>query len=84
MSLKIDKLQFDIGLNNGDMKYVGKLYNCVSYEFTCKNDNRLENLPIGPFKFTYNNHVYTFSNNSKKLNKLKTRIIEVFILYTNY
>lgn len=82
-SLKIDELQFDVKCESGEVKYLDRLYNSVSYDFKCKNNNRLENLPVGPFKFTYNNNTYTFTNDSSKLTKLKDNIIEVFCLYAN-
>lgn len=52
----------------------------ISYHFTCKSDDRLANLPGGPFKFMYKKVLYPFNISSCELDDFMNSIIEVVLL----
>lgn len=80
--LQINKLQFDFKCDNSTVNYLDNNYSSTSYVYTCKNEDRLANLPGGSFKFRYNQIWYSFdTSSSNNAEQLKNDIIEVAVSY---
>lgn len=83
--LQIDKLQYEVTRDSNDVNYRNDLYTSVSYMYRCKSEDRLANLPGGPFKFRYKQTCYSFDvSSSDSVEQLKNVIIEVTYSHTTY
>lgn len=79
--LDIENLIFGIEYEKNTVMHLDKYYTSVSYVYTCKNGNRIANLPGGPFRFTYNDEVYSFDTKSFTVDSLMDTIIRVIHMY---
>lgn len=76
-NLQIGQLEFAVDCENNNAMCTEEYSASISYRFTCKSDNRLANLPGGPYKFMYKKVLYPFSIPSCKLDDFNNSIIEV-------
>lgn len=79
-NLQIGELQFIVECESNTTMYSKDYSTSISYHFTCKSDDRLANLPGGPFKFMYKKVLYPFDIPSCELDDFKNSIIEVVVL----
>lgn len=79
--LDIENLIFGVEYEKNTVLHLDKYCTSVSYLYTCKNENRIANLPGGPFKFMYNDEVYSFDTESFTVDSLINSIIKVVHTY---
>lgn len=77
----IDKVIFGVEYEKNAVMHLDNYYTCTSYVYTCKSDNRLANIPSGPFRFMYNNTVVAFKTESFAMEAFVNSIIEVIHLF---